>query len=45
MESIGGTATYDAFIDEALLQSRLDWRSEYTAEAVNAYIREGFTPL
>ena len=38
----GGAATYDAFIQEARLQSRDNWRPEYTATAVNRYLREGF---
>ncbi len=42
MESLGEQATYEAFIAEAILQSKYHWRSEYTADAVNAYIRAGF---
>lgn len=40
--SLGFAATYEAFMAEALLQSRLTWRSELTAAAVNAYVRAGF---
>lgn len=40
--SISGGASFDAFIAQALLQSRLDWDSRYTANAVNTWIREGF---
>ena len=40
--SIGGTATLDAFMAEARLQSKANWRSQYTAQAVNTYIRAGF---
>lgn len=42
MGTLGGTPSYQAFIDEAVQQSRLTWRPEFTAEAVNAYIRDGF---
>jgi hypothetical protein len=40
--SIGGTASYEAFIAEARKQSKSNWRPKYTAEAVNGYIRAGF---
>ncbi len=40
--SLGGAATFDAFVAEARKQSRDNWRLEYTAEAVNEYIRYGF---
>ncbi len=40
--SIGGLPTFDDFIAQARRQSRWNWRSEYTAQAVNAYIRAGF---
>jgi len=36
------TPTLEAFLAEMRLQSRQNWRPEYTAKAVNAYIREGF---
>jgi hypothetical protein len=32
----------DDFVTEARQQSRLRWRTQYTAEAVNGYIRAGF---
>ena len=41
-ESIGLQPTYEAFITEAIGQSKYNWRPELTAEAVNAYIRAGF---
>jgi hypothetical protein len=40
--SIGGAASYDAFMAEARKQSKSHWRPQYTADAVNAYIRAGF---
>jgi hypothetical protein len=40
--SIGGTATYDAFVAQCSLQSKDYWRTEYTAAAVNTYIHAGF---
>lgn len=40
--SLGLEATYEAFITEALLQSKYNWRPELTAAAVNAYIQTGF---
>ncbi|MCH7536193.1 MAG: right-handed parallel beta-helix repeat-containing protein, partial [Bacteroidetes bacterium] len=42
MGSLGGSPTFDAFIAEAAQQSKFNWRPEYTANAVNDYIREGF---
>ncbi len=42
MESLGEIASYQAFIDKALMQSKYNWDEAYTAPAVNAYIREGF---
>jgi hypothetical protein len=42
MDSIGETPTYDAFISEAMQQSRTNWRTEFTADTVNDYIRAGF---
>jgi hypothetical protein len=41
-QHLGLEATHDAFIAEALQQSRFNWRREFTAAAVNSYIREGF---
>lgn len=40
--TIGGTATLVAFMAEARLQSKDNWRPQYTANAVNNYIRAGF---
>lgn len=34
--------TFNAFIDEVRQQSKTNWREEFTAAAVNAWIREGF---
>jgi hypothetical protein len=42
--SLGGTATFEAFVAEARSQSQANWRSEYTAGAVNAYVKAGFRP-
>jgi len=43
MTSLGhSTPTLEAFLAEMRLQSRQNWRPEYTAKAVNDYIREGF---
>jgi hypothetical protein len=41
-QSLGKTGTLAAFIEEARQQSKFNWRSHYTAGAVNAYIRAGF---
>ena len=41
-ESMGRAATHEAFMAEARQQSRLTWREEYTADAVNRYLRQGF---
>ena len=40
--SLGLSQSFEAFIAEARKQSRSNWRSEFTANAVNDYIREGF---
>ena len=40
--SIGGTPSLDAFMLQARLQSKAYWRDQYTAKAVNDYIRAGF---
>jgi hypothetical protein len=40
--SIGGAPTLEAFMTEARKQSKNNWRVQYTAEAVNDYIRDGF---
>lgn len=42
--SLGGAGTTAAFLTECRLQSRDNLRSQYTAAAVNAYIRAGFEP-
>lgn len=39
---LGGDPSTEQFMQEAIQQSRAYWRPEYTAAAVNAYIREGF---
>jgi hypothetical protein len=41
--SLVGTATEEAFLEEAVNQSRYDWDSRYTAEAINNYFRSGYT--
>ena len=41
--SLGKQASLEAFIAEARKQSKTNWRPEYTAAAVNNYIRQGFT--
>jgi len=41
---LGGPRDRDAFMDEALKQWRNYYRPEYTAPALNDWIREGFTP-
>jgi hypothetical protein len=40
--SLGRTATHEAFMQEALKQSRDNWRNEYTAASVNNWIRTCF---
>lgn len=42
MGALGGVPTHDAFIHEALQQSKDNWRPEYTAAAVNEFMRAGF---
>lgn len=42
--TLGKEATLEAFLAEAHEQSKFNWRTEYTAAAVIAYIREGFRP-
>jgi len=39
---LGGDGTIESLMTEARKQSRFNWRPEYTADAVNDYIREGF---
>jgi hypothetical protein len=40
--SLGGTATFNAWIVRQRAQSRTNWDSRYTAEAENGYIQDGF---
>jgi hypothetical protein len=40
--TLGRPATLAAFLDEARLQAKGNWRAAYTAAVVNAYIRSGF---
>lgn len=42
IQSIGGTEGLGTFLAEARKQSRHNWRKEFTAAAVNDYIRQGF---
>ncbi len=42
MTSLGATPTLAAFIAQCRLQSKADWNTQYTAGAVNTYIRAGF---
>jgi hypothetical protein len=42
MTSLGGDASLEAFLAQARLQSRHNWRPEYTAKAVVNYMRVGF---
>ncbi|MFO7955955.1 MAG: right-handed parallel beta-helix repeat-containing protein [Candidatus Brocadiia bacterium] len=42
--TLGGEATREAFLAEACQQSKSNWRPEYKAAAVIAYIRERFRP-
>lgn len=42
MQSLGETATIDAFIAKCRMQDRYSWDTRYTADAVNNYIRAGF---
>lgn len=42
MKSLGKEASIDAFIAEVRTQSKTNWRPEFTAEAVNRWVREGF---
>lgn len=41
-QSIGGQASHDDFMAQARLQSRANWRSQYTAASAIAYFRAGF---
>ncbi|MDQ3076614.1 MAG: hypothetical protein M3Q63_00955, partial [bacterium] len=42
VSSLGGNGGIDAFMNEARKQSRANWRTQYTADAVNDYIRQGY---
>lgn len=42
MQSIGETATIEAFIAKAHAQDRYSWDARFTAEATNAWIKAGF---
>jgi len=44
-KSLGREGTREAFLSGAHKQSKHNWREEYTARAVIAYIREGFKPV
>ena len=41
---LGGTPSLAAFLAQARLQSAADWKPEYSAVHVNAYLRAGFEP-
>lgn len=45
MASLGQPATFDAFLAQAKLQSKTNWRPVYTAGIINDYFREGFEIL
>jgi len=46
MTSLGMTATLVEFLNQAKLQSRNNWRTQFTPQEVNCYIRNGFrTPI
>ncbi len=42
MQSLGKPATFDAFLAEVRQQSKVNWRREFTAAAINNWIRAGF---
>lgn len=42
MKHLGKKADIDAFITEIRSQSKNNWRTDFTAEAVNDWVREGF---
>ncbi|HRI63058.1 MAG TPA: hypothetical protein PK156_02440 [Polyangium sp.] len=41
-QSLGKTATFDAYMAEVRQQSQKNWRVEYTTKAALAYLRQGF---
>ncbi|MDA9095401.1 hypothetical protein N9J88_03295 [Porticoccaceae bacterium] len=45
MASLGLEPTAEAFALECGKQDFKNWRPEFTAQAVNAYLREGYTPI
>ncbi|NLF39486.1 hypothetical protein GX586_08575 [bacterium] len=40
--TIDGTGSFESFVAAARAQSKQNWRADYTAQAVNDYIRQGF---
>ncbi len=42
LSSIGYATDMDSFVAEAKQQSKFHWRTQLTANTINAYIREGF---
>ena len=40
--SLGGTASVNAFLAQARLQSKTNWRPDYTTDAAISYIKAGF---
>tara|TARA_R110002072_G_scaffold298960_1_gene473698 strand:+ start:10234 stop:12573 length:2340 start_codon:yes stop_codon:yes gene_type:complete len=44
MASLGLEPSAEAFAAECGKQNIINWRPEFTAQAVNQYLREGFTP-
>ena len=42
MASLGKTPTFDVFVAEVRKQSKTNWHKEFTAPAINNWIREGF---
>ena len=44
MASLGLEPTVEAFAAECAKQNIKQWRPEFTAQAVNSYLREGYTP-
>jgi hypothetical protein len=42
MAEQGKAATLQAFVEELIKQSQMNWRKEYTADVINEYVRNGF---
>jgi len=42
MAHLGKEASFEAFVAEVRKQSKANWRAEFTADAVNGWIRAGF---